>query len=88
MTGTAIGLVFGFLLSTAYGAAFHFLMGGRVGRILLYLFAAWLGFVLGQIVGDWFNIRLLKLGAVNLLSASLGCWIALAASWWLASQER
>jgi hypothetical protein len=79
----ASGLVLGFLMATAYGAGFHFILGGPARRIILYLLAAWLGFALGHILGDWFGIELLKLGAVHLFAASLGAWIALIASWWL-----
>jgi hypothetical protein len=86
MSGIAAPLILGFLLATAYGAAFHFLFGGPARRILLYLLAAWLGFAVGHIIGEWFNFRLLTLGAVNLLSASLGAWLALVLSWWLAGQ--
>ena len=87
MSGTASGLVLGFLLATAYGSGFHFIMGGPARRILLYVLAAWIGFTLGHLVGDLLSLELLKLGAVNLFSASLGAWIALIASWWLAAQE-
>jgi hypothetical protein len=87
MTGTASALVLGFLLSTAYGAAFHLLLGGPARRILLYILASWMGFALGHFLGDLLNISLLKLGALYLFSASLGAWIALIASWWLAGQE-
>lgn len=87
MSGTASGLVLGFLLATAYGAGFHFILGGPARRILLYVLAAWVGFTLGHFIGDLINLELLKLGAVHLFSASLGAWIALIASWWLAAQE-
>ena len=83
MSGTASGLVLGFLLATAYGAGFHLVLGGPARRIMLYLAAAWLGFTLGHFLGDLLNIEFFKLGAVHLLSASLGAWIALIASWWL-----
>ncbi|HEX6383516.1 MAG TPA: hypothetical protein VF177_02495 [Anaerolineae bacterium] len=87
MSWTASGLVLGFLLATAYGTGFHFILGGPARRILLYVLAAWIGFTLGHFVGDLLNLELLKLGAIHLFSASLGAWIALVASWWLAAQE-
>ncbi|MCP5098771.1 MAG: hypothetical protein GY943_24735 [Chloroflexi bacterium] len=86
MTQTASSVVLGFLLATAYGAGFHLILGGPSRRILLYVFAAWIGFILGHFVGDMINLDLLKLGALHLFSASLGAWIALIASWWLAAQ--
>lgn len=84
MNSIASGLVLGFLLATAYGAGFHLIMGGPARRILLYVLAAWIGFGLGHFLGDLLNIELLKLGVVHLLTASLGAWIALIASWLLA----
>lgn len=87
MTQTASAIVLGFLLATVYGAGFHLLLGGPARRITLYILAAWLGFILGHIIGDLLNIDLLKLGALHLLTASLGAWIALVASWWFVANE-
>lgn len=84
MTVAASGLILGFLLATAYGAGFHFLVGGAARRIILYLVAAWIGFALGHIVGDLLNLTWLRLGALQLFSASVGAWVALILSWWLA----
>jgi hypothetical protein len=39
-------------------------------------------------LGDLFQINLFKLGALHLLSASLGAWIALAASYWYVASEQ
>lgn len=87
MSSTASGLVLGFLLATAYGAAFHLIIGGRPRKILLYILAAWVGFTLGQFVGDVIGVAVFQLGAINLLSASLGAWIALILSWFLSARE-
>ena len=87
MNGTAAGFVLGFLLATAYGAGFHLIIGGPAKRILIYILASWLGFAVGHFVGDLLNIGLLKLGALHLLTASLGSWLALILSWWLFAQE-
>ena len=73
-------------MATAYGAGFHFILGGPAKRIILYVLAAWIGFAIGHFLGDFFNIELFKLGAVHLLSASFGAWIALITSWWLGSK--
>jgi hypothetical protein len=83
MTVAASGLILGFLLATAYGAGFHLLLGGPARRIILYLVAAWIGFALGHVVGDLINLNWLRLGALQLFSASVGAWIALLISWWL-----
>lgn len=87
MNGTAAGLVLGFLLATAYGAGFHLIIGGPAKRIIIYILASWLGFAVGHFIGDLLNIEFLKLGALHLLTASLGSWLALILSWWLFAQE-
>jgi hypothetical protein len=87
MSGIASALILGFLLATSYGTGFHLLLGGPARRIILYVLAAWVGFATGHIIGDLLQLNLLKLGALHLLSASLGAWIALIASWWLAHDE-
>ncbi|MCA9896993.1 MAG: hypothetical protein H6654_01850 [Ardenticatenaceae bacterium] len=84
MTVAASGLILGFLLATAYGAGFHFLVGGPARRIIIYLVAAWIGFAIGHFVGDLINLNWLRLGALQLFSASVGSWVALILSWWLA----
>ena len=83
MISTASGIVLGFLLATIYGAAFHLFVGGPPRRIILYVIASWVGFTIGHIVGDLLSFDILKLGAVHLLSASIGAWIALTLSWFL-----
>ncbi|MBE2201764.1 MAG: hypothetical protein IAE79_24350 [Anaerolinea sp.] len=87
MVGTASALVLGFLLASAYGAGFHLLLGGPARHILLYVLTAWLGFAIGHFLGDLLNIELLKLGALHLLSASIGSWLALITSRWLVAYE-
>lgn len=85
MTIAAAGLVLGFLVASAYGSIFHLIFGGPSSRLLLYLVVAWLGFVAGHLVGNWLNLTWLKLGAVQLLSASLVAWGGLLFSRWLVS---
>ncbi len=84
---SASGLVLGFLLAGIYGGVFHAIFGGSIRRIALYLLVAWTGFFIGQFIGDFLNFELLKLGKIHLISASLGAWIALFATWWLMGQE-
>ena len=86
MSGTASSLVLALLLSTAYGALFHFLIGGPTRRLLMYILVAWFGFIIGHFVGQVLNVEWLKLGPLYLLSASVGAWIALFGSWWLAGR--
>lgn len=87
VSGTASSLILGVLMATAYGAAFHFIVGGPARRLLFYIFAAWVGFALGHIAGNALNIGLLKLGALNLFSASIGSWAALIIGWWLVNPD-
>jgi hypothetical protein len=87
MGGTASSIVLGFLLSTAYGTLFHVLIGGPARRLILYLIASWLGFAIGHFLGDILLIDWLRLGPLNLLSASVGSWMALFGSWWLAGRS-
>lgn len=86
MSGTASGVILGFLLATAYGTGFHLLMGGPARRIVLYVLTAWAGFTIGHFLGNMLDISLLKLGVLQLLSASIGAWVALIGVWWLAGQ--
>ncbi|HSM57809.1 MAG TPA: hypothetical protein VK879_16775 [Candidatus Sulfomarinibacteraceae bacterium] len=83
MIVAASGLVLGFLLATAYGAGFHVILGGPARRIPVYVIAAWLGFATGHFLGDFVNVDILRLGAVHLLTASVGAWSALLISWLL-----
>jgi hypothetical protein len=83
MTIVAAGLILGFLLATAYGAGFHVVVGGPARTIPLYLGVAWLGFAIGHFVGDYLDLNMLRLGVVQLFSASVGAWIALIIGRWL-----
>lgn len=87
MTNTASGIILGFLLATAYGAGFHFIVGGRPRKIPLYVLAAWVGFIIGHFLGDMLGIDVLKLGAINLLAASIGSFLALIISWFLSPHD-
>jgi hypothetical protein len=73
-------LLVGFALATIYGAAFHFWMGGSSHRLLLYLLAGWLGFALGHFVGAALHIDVLRIGQLNLLTATVGSLVALGAA--------
>lgn len=87
MSGTASSIVLGFLLATAYGTLFHLLIGGPARRLILYVVASWLGFAVGHFVGNMLLLDWFKLGALNLLAASVGSWTALFGSWWLAGRS-
>jgi hypothetical protein len=80
-------LLLAFTLATLYGAGFHLWQGGGARRLALYLLAGWLGFTLGQIVGDWLHIGMLKVGSLQLLTATLGSGLSLVLAHWLATNE-
>jgi hypothetical protein len=87
VSGTASSIVLALLLSTAYAAAFHFLFGGSTRRLLLYIAISWFGFTIGHFLGQALGIEWLNLGPLYLLSASLGSWLALLGSRWLAGRN-
>ena len=87
MSGTASSIVLGFLLATAYGTLFHLLIGGPARRLFLYVIASWLGFTAAHFIGDALLLDWFKLGPLNLLAASIGSWLALFGSWWLAGRS-
>lgn len=77
---TLQALLVGFALSTIIGASFHLWMGGTARRLALYLMAAWLGFALGHFVGAALNIAVLRIGQLNVFSATVGSLVALGAA--------
>ena len=87
MSGTASSIVLALLMATAYATLFHLLIGGPIKRLFLYILVSWLGFAVGHFLGDMLQIDWLKLGPLNLLSASIGSWLALFGSWWLAGRS-
>lgn len=70
-------VVFSFILATLYGAAFHLISGGDARRLALFLLAAWLGFGLGHTFGETFNVTLMDIGSLHMLTATMGAWLAL-----------
>lgn len=69
---------FGLLLATSYGTLAHLILGGDARRMLAYIVASWIGFGIGQGVGQVMGIRVLAIGQINVLAATLGAVIALA----------
>lgn len=70
-------IVFGWLLASAVGLIFHVIRGGSLGRMGRYVISAWLGFGIGQFAGDWLHVTVLRVGALNLLTALIGAVLAL-----------
>jgi hypothetical protein len=79
---------FGILLGALYGALGHLIIGGNVRRLIALILAAWIGFAIGQAAGQVMDIRALAVGSVNVLSASLGSLIAVAAAAVLSARRR
>jgi uncharacterized membrane protein YeaQ/YmgE (transglycosylase-associated protein family) len=76
----APALTLGFILATLYGALFHLIVGGDARRLAMFLLAGWLGFALGHVLGTAMNIRILNIGSLHVVSATLGAFIALLAA--------
>ena len=77
MTLEIAGFILSALLAIAYGAAFHFLVGGPLPTILVYLVTSVIGFIIGHFVGRFLGVESFRLGAVYLLTASIGSWVLL-----------
>ena len=80
-------ITFAFILATLYGAAFHLIFGGDARRLAVFLLSGWMGFGLGQIVGMTFGIDVYNIGALHVVSATLGAIIALIAASFLTSKR-
>ena len=85
---TTPGVYFGLLIATTCGLAFHIIRGGTLGRLVLYVLTAWVTFFVGQLVGEWLNWRLLRVGTLNLFPALLATFLGLGAAAILAGPER
>lgn len=82
MTVAIAGLILSVLLAIAYGAAFHLLVGGNFSSIIFYLIASAIGFVVGHFIGLFLGVETFRLGAVHLLTASIGSWFSLIFTRW------
>ncbi|MEM9775109.1 MAG: hypothetical protein AAF902_11050 [Chloroflexota bacterium] len=82
LTTAIAGVVLAVILAVAYGAAFHVFVGGPLPTIMLYIFASVIGFTLGHFAGRFLGIEIFRLGAVYLLTASLGSWVMLIFTRW------
>ena len=82
MTLAIAGFILSALLAIAYGAAFHFLVGGSLPTVVVYLVASAIGFIIGHFVGRFLGVETFRLGAVYLLTASIGSWTLLIFTRW------
>jgi len=70
-------ILFGFVLATLFGSFFHLVVGGDARRLALFLMMSWVGFALGHITGDLLGIDILDIGALNMLNAATGAFLAM-----------
>lgn len=80
-------LTFAFILATLYGAAFHLIFGGDARRLAVFLLSSWIGFGLGQLIGVMFQIDVFAIGALRMVSATMGALVALVATTFLTSRR-
>lgn len=59
------------------GALFHLIFGGDARRLALFLLAGWVGFAVGHFVGVVFDINLLNIGMLRVVTASVGAIVVL-----------
>lgn len=81
-------ITFGFILATLYGAVFHLLVGGDARRLALYLVTAWLAFAAGQVLGTVLALQVLKIGTLQLFTATMTTLLALIAMSLIARRRR
>ncbi len=70
-------LTFGLLLATLYGALTHLIIGGSGRILLLYILTSWVGFAIGQATGRVMGIHIWAIGAIGVITGTLGSAIAL-----------
>lgn len=71
---------FAVMVATLYGATFHLIVGGDARRLALFLLASWLGFGLGHVSGVLLEINIVNIGALRIVTATLGAFTALLAA--------
>ena len=64
------------MVATLIGSLAHLIVGGNGRRLLLMILAAWIGFGLGQMIASLMGITILSIGALNILTGSIGALIA------------
>jgi len=65
------------LIALIYAALYHLWQGQTLRDLAAFVLASIGGFAVGQAVGLLTQISWLDIGQVNLLEASLFCWMAL-----------
>ena len=73
----------GFHAGHHLGGVFQLVYGKRFSDLVLYWFVGLIGFFVGQGLADVAGLRLLLLGQVHVLEATLGCAAAMFVARWL-----
>ncbi len=76
-------VLLGIILSTLYGALFHFWRGGSWARLILYIFLSWLGFWSGNYLGNSFESTFIKIGTLQVGTATVCAIACLFIGYWL-----
>ncbi len=74
---TIQGIILGLVIGVIPASFFHFLRGGSLNRLLLTVAASWIGIFTGQLIGEWLDWRLLRVGVLNLFPALLASLLAI-----------
>jgi len=70
-------LLLGLVVALLYAALFHLWQGRTLRDLGVFALASLVGFALGQGLGQLTNLKLLDVGQVNMVEASLLSWLAL-----------
>lgn len=71
---------FSIILATLYGLILHLIVGGEWRLLVIYILSSWVGFGIGQGVGQVMHTTIVPIGQINVMLATLGAFIALAAA--------
>jgi len=70
-------LLLSLVVALLYAALFHLWQGRTLRDLGMFALAALVGFALGQGLGQVTNLKLLDVGQVNMVEASLLSWLTL-----------
>lgn len=76
-------IVLSLLLGSLYGLLWHACLGRRPLWLPLYWLVGVGGFFGGSALAALAGVRLIDLGAIPLIEATVGAFLALALAWWL-----
>lgn len=83
MGNLIVACALGGMIAILFASVFHLVFGGSAGKLVTYIALSCLGFWLGHLIGGWLDVTNLRLGMLNLVSASIGSWSLLSFGRWL-----